>query len=142
VEGRQAARVDSEQALELLSAAMSLWRGRALQDVACDHLLLVASDHLENARVTTSQALAMVQLARNFPDEAIETLENLVVEHPLMEGLYAQLMLALYRSGRYSEALETYSTARQRLAQELGIEPSPLLEQRLRAILQHDESLL
>jgi hypothetical protein len=68
-------------------------------------------------------------------------LETLVAEHPLREGPKAQLMLALYRSGRQAEALEAYREARRVLDDELGLEPGPPLRELEQAILRHDASL-
>ena len=68
-------------------------------------------------------------------------LEALVREHPLRERLRGFLMLALYRSGRQAEALETYRHGRQLLDSELGLEPGPELRELERAILAHDPAL-
>ena len=65
----------------------------------------------------------------------VAELEALVQEHPLRERLRAQLMLALYRSGRQAEALEAYQDARHALTDELGIEPSQELRELQQAIL-------
>src|SRR5262249_61196835 len=62
-------------------------------------------------------------------------------EHPLRERLRTQLMLALYRSGRQADALESYQQARRVLTDELGLEPSDALKDLQRAILAHDPSL-
>src|SRR5206468_8691297 len=67
--------------------------------------------------------------------------ETLVAEHPLREGLRAQQMLALYRSGRQAEALEAFRAARAALVGELGLEPGPALQELERAILRHDPAL-
>jgi len=74
-------------------------------------------------------------------DPLVAELETLVAAHPYREGLRAQLMLALYRSGRQAEALETYRRARRTFSQELGIEPGPRLQELEGAILRHDSSL-
>ncbi len=71
----------------------------------------------------------------------VAELEPLVQEHPLRERLRAQLMLALYRSGRQAEALETYQDARHALTDELGIEPSQELRELQQAILRQDSSV-
>jgi DNA-binding SARP family transcriptional activator len=68
-------------------------------------------------------------------------LEALVAEYPLREGLYALLMLALYRSGRQAEALQTHKAARRTLVDELGIEPGRALQDLHRAVLRQDPGL-
>ena len=71
----------------------------------------------------------------------IGELEALLRQHPLRERLHAQLMLALYRSGRQADALEHYQHARRRLVNELGIEPGRELQELERSILAHDPDL-
>jgi DNA-binding SARP family transcriptional activator len=73
--------------------------------------------------------------------QIVGELEALVAEHPLKEGLRAQLMICLYRSGRQAEALTTYQEGRHLLAEELGLEPSEQLKRLEKAILQHDPAL-
>jgi hypothetical protein len=70
--------------------------------------------------------------------ELVEELEQGVHAHPLRERLRAQLMLALYRSGRQAEALDVYREGREQLVGELGIEPSPLLQRLQGAILRQE----
>ena len=70
--------------------------------------------------------------------ELVGELEALVREHPLRERLRGQLMLALYRSGRQADALEVYRDGRAALVDELGIEPSPLLQQLHASILRQE----
>ena len=82
---------------------------------------------------------ADLSLGRN--DSLAAELETLVAAHPYREGLRAQLMLALYRSGRQAEALETYRRARRTFSEELGIDPGPRLQELEGAILRHDASL-
>jgi hypothetical protein len=71
----------------------------------------------------------------------IGELESLVSEHPLRERMRAQLMLALYRSGRQVEALAAYRAGRRILVDDLGIEPGAGLQHLQAAILRHDETL-
>jgi len=81
-------------------------------------------------------------LALGRQDSLVAELETLVAAYPYREGLRAQLMLALYRSGRQAEALETYRRARRAFSEELGIEPGPRLQELEGAILRHDSSLV
>ena len=82
-----------------------------------------------------------VDLALGRHSELVAELEQLVGEHPTRERLRAQYMLALYRSGRQTEALETYRRFRRTLSEELGLEPGPELQRLERSILRQDESL-
>ena len=68
-------------------------------------------------------------------------LEQLVAEHPLHERLRGQLMVALYRSGRQADALETYRAGRSLLVEELAVEPGPQLKKLQLAVLEQDASL-
>ena len=91
--------------------------------------------------MTAIEARIEADLALGRQDSLVAELETLVAAHPYREGLRAQLMLALYRSGRQAEALETYRRARRTFSEELGIEPGPRLQELERAILRHDPSL-
>src|ERR687887_456431 len=82
---------------------------------------------------------ADLALGRHGP--LVAELEHLIVENPFRERLRAQLMLALYRSGRQAEALAVYQRTRRTLVDELGIEPGESLRQLEQAILAHDPSL-
>ena len=78
-------------------------------------------------RLEAVEARVDADLARGLTRELVGELEGLVREHPLRERFTAQLMLALYRSGRQAEALRAYRLLRSRLGEELGIEPTPEL---------------
>ncbi len=71
----------------------------------------------------------------------VAELEALVYEHPLRERFLGELMLALYRSGRQADALDSYRRARVHLADELGLEPGPVLEELQMQILEHAPEL-
>jgi hypothetical protein len=71
----------------------------------------------------------------------VPELERLIAEHPFRERLREHHIVALYRSGRQSDALEAYRAARRTLSEELGVEPAPELRELERAILRHDPAL-
>lgn len=140
--GRAAlARGDAEQARVLLGEALSLWRGRAFGVLADDAFAEAAVAGLDQARLATLEQRIWADLELGRHSEAVEELENLVVQHPFREVFWEQLMLSLYRSGRQAEALRAYQRARVGLARELGIEPGPALRSMEERILAQDPGL-
>ena len=139
--GGALARGAPEQALALLREALSLWRGPPLADFAYESFAQSEIARLEELHLSAVELRIEAELALGRHARLIGELETLVERHPFREHLYAQLMLALYRSGRQAEALETYQQARRTLVDELGIEPSEELGELERAILNHDASL-
>lgn len=141
-EGEDAlARGAPQQARELLEAALALWRGPALADFAYETWAQEEANRLEELRLVARERLGDARLALGAHAELVAELEALVREHPLRERLRAQLMLALYRSGRQAEALEEYGRARELLVEQLGIDPGPELQELQRAILNQDDTL-
>ena len=132
---------DTETAAAGLREALSLWRGPALADFAYEPFAQAAIGRLEELRLDTLELRVEADLALGHHSELVSELQSLVAEHPLRERLRRQLMLALYRSGRQSEALEAYRVARRALVEELGIEPGSALQELERAILRQDASL-
>jgi DNA-binding SARP family transcriptional activator/tetratricopeptide (TPR) repeat protein len=124
-----------------LHEALSLWRGSPLSDVAYERFAQGEIARLEELWIVCLEERIERDLGDGRHAEVIGELEALVAEHPLRERLRAQLMLALYRSRRQAEALEAYQVARRALVDELGIEPSPELQELERRILQQDSSL-
>ena len=116
----------------------ALWRGPALADVAYESFAQAAIARLEEIRLAAVELRIDADLALGRHDELVGELEALVAEHPLRERLRGYLMTALYRSGRQAEALDAYREARRTLVDELGIEPSPALQELERAILRQD----
>jgi DNA-binding SARP family transcriptional activator len=121
-----------EEAVRLLRRALELWRGSAQAEIA----------YLDELRIAALEQRIEAELELGRHADLVAELEQLVREHPLRERLRAQLMLALYCSGRQAEALDVYRQTRQELIEQLGIEPSPSLQELERAILRHDPSLL
>jgi YVTN family beta-propeller protein len=141
-EGRAALRDGGvERAARLLREAVSLWRGPALEDVACDSFAVADIRDIEDRRIAAYEDLIEAELGCGRQVEILPEVERLVRDNPLRERLHVQLMLALYRSGRQADALDAYRNARRRFADELGIEPGPELRELEQAILRQDDRL-
>jgi DNA-binding SARP family transcriptional activator len=135
------ARGEAQRAVDLQREALELWRGFPLDDLAFDPFARVAIARLEEIRLAAVEHRVDAELALGRHGELIAELEELVTLHPLRERFRAQLMLALYRSGRQAEALETFRRGRQSMVEGFGIEPGPALRDLERAILNHDPAL-
>jgi DNA-binding SARP family transcriptional activator len=136
-----AGRATPQQAADLLREALGLWRGTPLADLAFESFARPAIERLEEIRLAALEQRIDAELALGHDREMAAELEQFVVEHPLRERFRAQLMLALYRSGRQAEALGIYRETRETLIEEFGIEPSAALRELERAILAQDRSL-
>jgi streptogramin lyase len=121
--------------------ARELWRGPALGDLAYESFARAEAERLEELRLVALDERIEADLALGRHVELVPELEALIARHPLRERLREQLMLALYRSGRQADALGVYRDTRRRLADELGIEPSPRLQELERAILRQEPEL-
>src|SRR3954468_2346649 len=128
-------------AAELLAEALALWRGDPLADLAYEPFAQPHIARLEELRLAGLEARIDADLAVGRHAELVGELDALVLEHPLRERLRRQLMLALYRSGRQSDALDAYRAAYRTVSAELGLEPSTELQAPERDILQHDPGL-
>jgi DNA-binding SARP family transcriptional activator/tetratricopeptide (TPR) repeat protein len=132
---------DLEGAAERWRAALALWRGPALAGSASEVLQRTTAPRLEEARLIALEERLEIDLRLGRHAQLVGELEALVASHPGHERLRRQLMLALYRSGRQAEALTVYRNTRQMLVEELGLEPSPALQQLEQAILRADPAL-
>jgi DNA-binding SARP family transcriptional activator/ABC-type branched-subunit amino acid transport system substrate-binding protein/streptogramin lyase len=132
---------DASAADRLLSEALELWRGPALADFSYDAFAQDAIRTLESERRSAIADRIDARLALGREERVQPELQQLIEEDPLWERPRGQLMLALYRSGRQSEALELYRETRGLLDRELGLEPSPELQELEREILNQDPSL-
>ena len=124
-----------------LNDALTLWRGPPLPEFANQRFAQSEIARLEELRLTCLERRIGGDLDAGRHAELIGELETLVQLHPIREEVRAQLMLALYRSGRQAEALATYQRARRFLVDELGIEPARSLRALERAILAQDPAL-
>lgn len=132
---------DWERVAKQLRAALELWRGEPLLDVASGSL---QTDEVPALAETRLQALELridadLRLGRHA--ELAPELRRLVAAHPLREKFHAQLMLSLYRSGLQAEAMDSYHRVRTLLADELGVDPGPELRELRRGILAGDPAL-
>jgi DNA-binding SARP family transcriptional activator len=134
-------RGDAATAAELLRDALALWRGSPLADVAFEPFAQPEIARLDERRIVAVEERIEAELALGRHDDLVGELEALIAKNPLRERLRAQLMLALYRSGRQSEALASYQDARKTLVEELGIEPGRPLRDLHQAILNQDPEL-
>jgi DNA-binding SARP family transcriptional activator len=130
-----------DAAAQLLRDALALWRGPPLADVAQEPFAQTEILRLEELRVRALELRIEADLARGRHGEVVGELEALVREHPLRERLRAALMRALYGSGRQAEALDVYRETRRTFVNELGIDPSPALQELELAMLRHDPQL-
>src|SRR6185369_14242536 len=121
--GRALRRGEARQAAELLREALGLWRGEPLADLADEPFATIAVQRLEEIRLVALERRIEAELALGRHLELVPELETLVATEPLRERFQAQLMLALYRAGRQSEALDAYRAARHELVERMGVEP-------------------
>ena len=139
--GRSQLADDPGAAASVLRAALQLWRGPPFTALDDTGVLLAERTRLEELQLLALEDRATADLALGRHREIAAELDALSREHPYREGLRAQHMLALYRSGRQAEALRAFQWTREVLVEELGIEPSPLLRQLEEQILVQDPAL-
>jgi predicted ATPase/DNA-binding SARP family transcriptional activator len=132
---------DVGAAAEAVASALALWRGPALQGLAGTAWFSAEARRLETLHVDALEEDFDVRLALGEHRELASTLRSALADNPFRERLWGQLMLALYRSGRQADALETFQEARRVLADELGLEPGPDLRRLQEAILEHDPAI-
>jgi YVTN family beta-propeller protein len=129
------------RAQELLREALALWRGPPLAEFAYEPFAQEEIARLDELHLTAVELRIEAGLALGEHARLIGELETLVKRHPFRERLRAQLMLALYRAGRQTEALQAYQRARRTLVDEVGVEPGEQLRELERAILAQDPAL-
>ncbi len=130
---------DGERA-QVLRRALELWRGEPLADADAPGLAVVRQALVEERLTVLEDCLAVEVECGRHAEAALE-LRTMLTAHPLRERLAWLLMLALYRSGRQGDALEHYQHIRQRLAEELGTDPGPALQELHQRILTGDSAL-
>ena len=132
---------DVAAAADAVAAGLALWRGTALQGLTGTPWLDAEARRLESLRVDALEEEFEVRLALGEHCELTAPLRSALTDNPFRERLWGQLMLALYRSGRQADALDTFQEARRVLADQLGLEPGPDLRRLQEAILAHDPAI-
>ncbi|MGW0783439.1 AfsR/SARP family transcriptional regulator [Streptomyces sp. NPDC002913] len=124
--------------VEAARKALDMWRGTAFADAA--HHLFAAQEtaRLEELRQTTHEIRTTGLLLQGRITEALNAAQEMTARHPLRETGWALLLRALYLAGRHPEALQRFADVRRHLADELGLEPGPLLRALHQGILHHD----
>ena len=123
------------------SRALDLWRGEAFGSLGYEAFAREEAERLAELRIVCLEEGFEAELALGRASAVLPDLRAFAGLHPLRERARALEMLALYRSGRQSEALEVYAAAREHLREELGLEPGPALRDLQGRILRHDAEL-
>jgi DNA-binding SARP family transcriptional activator len=137
----EAGGADAKTRSRILREGLQLWRGPPLADFTYEAFAQGEIARLEERRLAALEERLDAELELGRAGDLAGELESLVKENPLRERLRGQFMLALYRSGRQAEALQAYQEARRTLVEELGIEPSPALQQLHASILRQESAL-
>ena len=132
---------DAHAAGALWREALALFRGPPLADVPLRGLAAAEVGRLAELQVAALEERIAIDLELGEHVAVAGELQALVAEHPYRERLHAQLMLALYRSGRQAEALDAFRHARRTLVEDLGLEPGRELQQLESAVLAQDPAL-
>lgn len=131
---------DDAAKVRLLRRALGLWRGPPLADVAAPQAEPLCHG-LAEARMVALEDWAEAELRLGRHDTIIQELTEHAAQHPYRQRLLAQLMLALYRAGRTSDALAAYRRTRHLLLDEFGGDPQPQLQRLVGAMLRADPAL-
>jgi predicted ATPase/DNA-binding SARP family transcriptional activator len=132
---------DSRGAAKVLGEALQMWRGPPLSDFAYDPFAQSEIARLEDLRLQAVMERIDADLALGAGAELIGELDPIIAANPFQERLRGQLMIALYRAGRRSDALAVYREVSELLREELGLEPSRTLRELELSILRQDVSL-
>ena len=132
---------DAATAGDQLRQALNLWRGLPFDGLDGDGAIGAYATHLREQRLAALEQRIDADLVLGRHRELIVELTALAAEHPYRERFNAQLMLAMYRSGRRAEALEVFRASRAVLVDQLGLEPCQEQQRLHQAILAADASL-
>ena len=136
-QARRTAATDPDGAVACLDAALELWHGTAYEDVGDHEFAMPEATRLDELRRNAEEDRADALLAGGRASDAAARLEGFVISEPARERAHELLMHALYDAGRHADALRVYERHRRHLAEEVGVEPSPVLRDLERAVLDH-----
>jgi DNA-binding SARP family transcriptional activator len=139
---REASAVIGAERRLRLREAVRLWRGQLLQDLQGQRFLVAESARWDEALRSVYRDLFRAELAMGNSEGVLADLERLTAESPYDEALAGLRMIALFRSGRQAEALAAFGHVRERLVEDLGVEPSVELQELEFRILRQDRGLL
>jgi DNA-binding SARP family transcriptional activator/basic membrane lipoprotein Med (substrate-binding protein (PBP1-ABC) superfamily) len=131
---------DHERCIAVARDALALWRGAALEDIVLGQSGRVDADRLDELRLRVLEQRIDAELALGHEEDVVGELQVLTNEHPYRERFVAQLMLALYRTGRHAHALAVYERTRGVL-DEVGLQPSVELQQLSGRIVRQEAEL-
>ncbi len=140
-QAHQVLTTDPAQAACHLEDALGLWRGPAFGELARHERLRVEAIRLDQLRAAAIADLVDARLSLGDHQSVIADLESAVAADPLAERPHAQLMHALYLDGQQAGALSVYRQLQHRLAEEVGVDPSPEVQRLHQRILQQDAGL-
>ena len=132
---------DSLGTVSKLREALGLWRGSALADTQSSVFLEAEAARLDELRLSAVEDRVDAELADGCHHRLVSELRSLVATYPLRERLWIQLVMALYRGGRQTDALRACAAVRRLLAEEVGLEPGPALRAVEAAVLAQDPAL-
>jgi basic membrane lipoprotein Med (substrate-binding protein (PBP1-ABC) superfamily)/DNA-binding SARP family transcriptional activator len=140
-EGAALVKDDPPRASQILTKALSMWRGPALDEFTYQDFARPEIVRLEELRLTALEDRFEADLRLGKSRELVGEIEALVEQHPLREQFVAHHLLALYRSGRQADALRAFERFRTRLSETLGVQPSPRLLRLEEQVLLHDRRI-
>ena len=132
---------DAPAAIATLRRALDCWRGPVYEEFADELWVQAEARRLDEARLAAQEHLIDAEMLCGRSSDMVAVLRRLLADDPFREGLTSRLLLALYRSGRPAEAIQSYRNYRELVAEELGIDPGPELADLEQRILARDRDL-
>lgn len=133
---------DRDAVIGVYSELLAMWRGAPFVDVAPCSTLDDEAARLQALRLAITEDQFQARLDAGGGRDLVADLTRAAAQHPLREALWTMLVTAQYRAGLQADALRTYEQLRTTLAETLGLDPSPELQDLQRRVLQHDRLLL